>query len=200
MQQELIELVAKARGIGEIAEADGAAAGLVLVSGANAAAGRADLAVTARLLARAVDLHMGGQDQRRAFGDLEIVRRNRDTLGADRFDLLDERPGIDDDAIADDRELVGPYHARGQEAEAVLDIADDQGMAGIVTTLKAHHDIGALREPIDDLAFSLVTPLGADHRHIRHLRILSLSAPRAPPHPNPLRPLGGEGGTRKAGG
>jgi hypothetical protein len=41
-------------------------------------------------------------------------------------------------------------------------------MAGIVAALEAHHDLGALAEPVDDLALALVAPLGADHCHVGH--------------------------------
>src|SRR5277367_5134186 len=34
--------------------------------------------------------------------------------------------------------------------------------------LKTHHDLGAFGEPINDLAFAFVTPLGADHGDIAH--------------------------------
>jgi hypothetical protein len=37
-----------------------------------------------------------------------------------------------------------------------------------MAALKADHDIGLLGQPIDDLAFAFVTPLGADHDNIRH--------------------------------
>jgi len=45
-------------------------------------------------------------------------------------------------------------------------------MAGIMAALEAHHDIGALRQPIDDLALAFVTPLGADDHDIGHVKIL----------------------------
>src|SRR5438105_12898304 len=35
-------------------------------------------------------------------------------------------------------------------------------MAGVVTALIAHDDVEALGEQIDDLAFALIAPLGAD--------------------------------------
>src|SRR5437868_1031002 len=41
-------------------------------------------------------------------------------------------------------------------------------MAGIVSALVAHHHVGALAQPIDDLAFALVAPLAADDNHICH--------------------------------
>jgi len=43
-------------------------------------------------------------------------------------------------------------------------------MAGIMPALETHHDIGALRQPIDDLALAFVAPLGADDHDIGHVR------------------------------
>ena len=41
-------------------------------------------------------------------------------------------------------------------------------MPGIGAALKADNDIGAFRQPVDDLALALVAPLGADDRDISH--------------------------------
>ena len=71
-------------------------------------------------------------------------------------------------AVADDRQLARPHDARGQEAQLVGAVADDQGVAGIVAALEAHDHVGPLGEPVDDLALALVAPLGADHRYICH--------------------------------
>ena len=43
-----------------------------------------------------------------------------------------QRPGIDDDAVADDRQLAGAHDPRRQQAQLVFDIADDERVAGIV--------------------------------------------------------------------
>ena len=99
---------------------------------------------------------------------LRVSRRHLDALFADRVDLVDQRPRIDDDAVADDRQFARPHHARRQQAQLVFDIADDEGVAGIVAALKAHHDVGPLRQPVDDLALAFVAPLGADHGDITH--------------------------------
>jgi hypothetical protein len=37
-----------------------------------------------------------------------------------------------------------------------------------VAALEAHHDIGLRRQPVDDLALALVSPLGTDDYHVRH--------------------------------
>jgi len=41
-------------------------------------------------------------------------------------------------------------------------------MARIMSTLKANDDVGLLRQPVDDFAFSFVPPLGTNHDHIGH--------------------------------
>ena len=41
-------------------------------------------------------------------------------------------------------------------------------MTGVGTTLAPRHNIGGLRENIDDLPFPFVAPLGPDYRSIRH--------------------------------
>ena len=50
--------------------------------------------------------------------------------------------------------------------ERVLVATDDQRMAGVMTALKTHHALGMIRQPIDDLPFSLIAPLGADDNYI----------------------------------
>jgi hypothetical protein len=39
-------------------------------------------------------------------------------------------------------------------------------MAGVMSALEAHDALGVIGQPVDDLAFAFVTPLGADHHHI----------------------------------
>ena len=46
-------------------------------------------------------------------------------------------------------------------------VADDR-VAGVVSTLKADHDVGPLREQVGDLPFSLIAPLGADYDYSGH--------------------------------
>ena len=75
--------------------------------------------------------------------------------------------GINNHTITDNRELA--LHQTGrQQCELVAHPVNDQRMAGIVTALIAHHDIGTLAEPVHDLALALVAPLRADDNHISH--------------------------------
>ena len=68
--------------------------------------------------------------------------------------------------------LPGRTTPEGQQRQLVGGAVDDQGVAGIVAALKAHDDIGALRQPVDDLALAFVAPLGADDYHVSQLKIL----------------------------
>ena len=111
---------------------------------------------------------MERQDQRRVLGDAEIVAGDRDPLLLDLADLLGERPRIDDHAVADHRELALAHDARRQQRQFVGDTVDHEGVAGIMPALEAHHDVGALGQPIDDLALAFVAPLGADDHDIGH--------------------------------
>jgi hypothetical protein len=54
-------------------------------------------------------------------------------------------------------------------------------MARIVPALVAHHDVGALAQPIDDLAFALVAPLAADDDHICHEKLPLVTRPAEAP-------------------
>ena len=80
VQQQLVELGGQRFRLGQIADADRAAGHLVLIGRADAAPGRADLAVAPRRLARAVQGRMQRQDQRGVIGDAQRFRRDRQPL------------------------------------------------------------------------------------------------------------------------
>ncbi len=167
MQQQRFDLRIQRGGIEQVADADGAARDLVLIGRADAAAGCADLARAARFFAQQVELAVQRQDERGVLGNRQDLRRHLDALPAQSLDLLQQGPGIHHHAVADDGELAA-HQARGQQAQLVGLVADDEGMAGIVAALEAHHHVGAFRQPVDDLALALVAPLRADDRYIRH--------------------------------
>ena len=168
MRQQPVDLAVERRQVGEVHQPDGAAADLVLVGRTDAAPGGADAVAELDDLARDIELLMQRQDQRGILGDAQVVRRHRDALLGEPVDLLDQRARIEHDAVADDRQLARPHHAGGQQRQLVGDAVDDERVAGIVAALEAHHDVGLLRQPVDDLALALVAPLGADHDHIGH--------------------------------
>src|SRR5262245_56794359 len=155
---------------------DGTPPDLVLVSRADAALGGPDPPVSGRTLAQRIELAVERQDQRCILGDAEIVAGDADPELLHLGDLLGQSPGVDHHAIADDRELALAHHARGQERELVGHPVDHERMAGIVAALEAHHDIGALGQPIDDLALAFVAPLRADDHDIGHVKVLRFEA------------------------
>ncbi len=111
---------------------------------------------------------MQRQDQRDVFSDAQIVGADGDALTSQFRDFIEERLRIDNDAVADDRELRRPQHAGGQQRQLVGFAVDDQSVAGIVAPLEAHDDVSLLRQPVDNLALPFVAPLGADDDDIGH--------------------------------
>ena len=84
-------------------------------------------------------------------------------------DLLKQRDRFDHQAIADHTQLAFMQDARGDQVQHMLLIAHLDGMAGIVAALEADHHVGVLGEHVDDLAFTLIAPLGPDQYCIGHL-------------------------------
>ena len=113
---------------------------------------------------------MQRQDQRRVLGDHQGLGRDFHALAAQLLDLGDQRPGVEHHAVADDAELARPHDPRRQQRQLVDGAVDDQRVPGVVPALEAGDDVGALGEPVDDLALALVPPLGADHHHVAHAR------------------------------
>ena len=65
---------------------------------------------------------------------------------------------------------IGPAYEDkvGRRAVRVCDLAHLHELEPLLDRLCAHHDVRAVRQPVDELALALVAPLGADHRHIGH--------------------------------
>ena len=160
---------------GEVADADRAAADLVLVGGADAAPRGADLARARGVLAQRVEVAVDREDQRAGLGDHQHLGRHLDAHLAHPLDLGLERPRVEHHAVADHRGRAA-NDARRKERELVGLVADDERMAGVVAALEAHDHVGAARQPVDDLALAFVAPLGADDGDVAHVRSLLLAA------------------------
>ena len=83
-------------------------------------------------------------------------------LGFERTNFIDQDFGIDDHAVSDDAELVGMERAGRHQVQNGFLAVYDQGVAGVVTALIAHDDIGVVGKKIDDLTLAFVAPLGTD--------------------------------------
>ncbi len=174
VRQQPVDLVRQRIEIGEIHQPDRAAADLVFIGWADAATGRPDRGHGIGRFPQRVEFPVQWQDQRNVFGDAQIVRADRNALAPELVDLVEKGLRIEHDAIADHRELGGPQHARRQQRQLVGFTVDDEGVARIVAALETDHDIGLLRQPVDDLAFSFVAPLGADDDDIGHSQVFPL--------------------------
>ena len=140
---------------------------------------------------------MQRQDQRGVLGDAQMLRRHGDALLLQLGDLVDQRLQVEDDAVADHRQLAAAHDAGGQQRQFVGLAVDDERMAGVVAALEADDDVGLLGQPVDDLAFAFVAPLGADHHHIRHRDILAQPGSRhAQPGRRPAGALSDKGCSR----
>ncbi len=104
------------------------------------------------------------------------------------LDLLDQMPRVQHDAVADHRQLAAAHHARGQRVQLVDLAVDHQRVARIVPALKARDHIGALGQPVDDLALALVAPLGARRPPHLPLPVLLRSGSNPRPSYRPARP------------
>lgn len=164
MGQHALDLGRQGVGIGKIDDPDRPAPDLVLVGRPDTTLGGADLQAGIGGLAEMIQLPVERQDQRGVVGDPQGRGGDLHTLGLDPVDLVHEMPGIDHDAVADDRELAAADHARRQQRQLVGDAVDDERMAGIMPALKPDDDVGLLGEPVDDLALAFVAPLRPQRR------------------------------------
>jgi hypothetical protein len=112
-----------------------------------------------------------GEDERAGVGDVQDLRRDRDPLLAQPLDLGPQRPGIEDDSVADDGKGAAD-DSRGEQRELVGLLADDERVAGIVAALESRDDVGPARQPVDDLALPLVAPLDSDDGDVGHAMLL----------------------------
>src|SRR6185369_12894844 len=132
-------------GLEQIHQADAAPADLVLIAGADAAAGSTDLIVAALGLTGDVDPLVIGHDDVQRFGQ----QQTGIILDAARIlefgDLLDEHLGIKHHSIADNAALAFVQDAGGDQVQYDLFAANHKGMTGVIAPLIAHDIIGVFR-------------------------------------------------------
>jgi arylformamidase len=171
MRAEPVHLSVNIIKMRQIADPDRATADLILIGRADPAPRGADLEL-ARILAKAIEIAVKGQDERAGFGDVQILRVDINALRLQFGDLIAEMPGIKHNAVADDRK--GPAHdARREERKLIGFIANHKRMPGIMSALKAHNHVCTAGEPVDDLALAFIAPLGTNHRYVGHAVFLS---------------------------
>ena len=152
----------------QIEHAHAPARDLVLVRGTDAAPRGADLALAAQPFAGEIDGFVIGHDHVRLFADAQLFVVDEMPSRLERLNFLDENLRIDDHAIADHAKFVRVQGARGHQVQDGFITVDDEGVAGVIATLKAHDDIGFIGKEIDNFSFTFITPLGADDCDVGH--------------------------------
>jgi hypothetical protein len=165
--QRGFDLVRQHFPVQHVGDPDADARDLVLVAGADPAAGGADLLVPHVALGDLVDGHVVGQQQVRVGGDEQLGGVHAAVFEA--LQLVQQHAGVHHHAVADDVGDTRGEHTRRDEVQReVLAGGQDDGMPGVVAALVAHHPLNAPTEQIGGLTFALVAPLGADEDDCRH--------------------------------
>ena len=146
-------------GVSQVREADAGSRDAVYVRGSDPASGRAERA-RARSFVRCVPYDVIRKDHVGTIGDLDA--RNVNAECRQGVELVDQRPQVDDGAPADEELDVRMHHARGNDPQCELTLADDDRMPRVVAAGKARDHIVIRGVKIDDPAFAFVAPLQPD--------------------------------------
>ncbi len=153
--------------IQEVGHADAAAGDFILIAGSDPARGGSDGDPSGPRFGHFLHHAMGRKQHVRAIADQKPARDRH----AGRFqgvDFGEQRRRIDDQSIADDGLFTGPQDSARNQLQDELLVADKHGVAGIVSALIARHNVEAVGEKIDNLAFTLVSPLGSQDDNVSH--------------------------------
>ena len=180
--QTRLQFLRKTHGLEQLARPHPDARNLVRVSRPDAAPGRADLAFSLRRFLRLIERAMEWQREMRAVGDHQILRRHDDALLAQADDFARQRHSINDHTVADDAHDALAQNAARDQVQHVFHAIHDDRVPCVIPALRAHDDVGALREEIYYFAFAFIAPLSADEDRICHISKLRwLFAVKCPP-------------------
>jgi hypothetical protein len=164
--QDLPQLRREPLPVEQVRHTQRAAGGLVLVGRPDTPTRRSDGLGTSGDLPGLVQRNVGGQDQRTGRADPQSLD-NRNGLGRQPVDLGEQGLHRHPDAVADQAFHVFAQDARGDQVEHRLLAPDHQRVARVVPPLETHDGGGPLGQQVDDLALSLVPPLGTDDNYVR---------------------------------
>jgi len=109
----------------------------------------------------------------RAIADEEppghVDARRRQLIG-----FFQQGDGVHHEAVADHSFLPRLQNAAWNEPDDELLVADDDGVAGVMAALVAHHVVELVREQINQLALAFIAPLRAENDDVAHVRFRSL--------------------------
>ncbi len=151
----------------EVEHADAAAGNLVLIRRADASPRCPDFPAGR---ARGVEQFVVGHDEMRAVADVEAAL-NIHAIGDQLVDLGEQRFGIEHNTIPNRAANAGMQNPARDLVKHERFFANLHRVTRVGPALVAHDPIGALREDVDELPFSLVTPLRTDDHNSADLRI-----------------------------
>jgi hypothetical protein len=163
-----LDLLFQDHRIEEVGDADAVAADLGFIGRPDSTPGRPDLSLAGRGLAGQVQRLVVGEDAVCGVADEQVLLDDH-AGGAQVPDLLEQRGGVDDHAVAEEAELVGMDDAGGDEPEGEVLVGELDRVAGVVPALVPRHHVECLAEQVDDLPFSLVPPLRAEDGNVLSL-------------------------------
>ena len=156
MSHASLDQLAQTVRIPEVENADSTPTKLVLISGSDSATGRSDLFAGRAL---AVDQLVIRKDEVRAIAHVQ-TSLDVDSIRDELVDFREKRLHIQHHTIANGAADAGVQNSARNLVKNERLVADLHGVPGVGSALIAHDPISALREDIDELAFTLVSPLG----------------------------------------
>ena len=164
--QRTLDLLAQDVLVEQVLDADADAVDLVGVRRADAATGRADLALAEKALGDLVERAVVLRDDVGVRAHEQL--RDVDAALDERVELVEQHLDVDDDAVGDDRDDAVGQNAGRQQVQRVLLVADDDRVAGVVAAVELDDVVDAAAEQVGGLALALVAPLGADDHDCWH--------------------------------
>lgn len=152
----------------DVAQADATTGGPIFVGRADAATGRSDFSLALAFFPGNIKLPVIGHDQVGLGRDFKQIGVDGDPHFHEMLDLFDEGSRVEDDAVADDAELVGMHDPGGDQVQHIFLPVDDEGVSGIVPPLKAHNGVGMLCQEVDNFSLAFIPPLGSNNHDIWH--------------------------------
>ena len=159
--EDLLDLGAEPLGVEDVAHPDRAPRDLVLVGGADAAAGGSDRPAGPMGFARLVEPDVVREDERARFAQDEPFG-HRDPARLHPLDLAHQSGWRQHNPVPDETDDPRVQDAGGDDVEHRLLATHDEGVPGVVSPLEADHRLRPLRQQVDDLSLALVPPLGPD--------------------------------------
>ena len=161
-----LQLEPELGGVEQVAHAQADAACLVDVRGSDAAPGRAQAALLARLVFGAVEALVVRHDQVRGGADAQAA--GVDLARAELVQLGDQQARVHGDARPDDAQRARIEDAGRNQVYREAALLIDDGMASVRAPMATYDQVRVAGQQVDDLAFALVAPVAADNRRDRH--------------------------------